>query len=108
MTWGTAAPRAAATTSTSDGGDAGARHSEEMSREDGSSVDPRSGGGGAVTPVLGEEELDDPERFESAKQRKTTLMEGIKKFNFKPKKVSRLISLQFLSSSSRKGEDRSS
>lgn len=30
---------------------------------------------------------DDPGRFESAKQRKTTLLEGIKKFNFKPKKV---------------------
>ena len=31
---------------------------------------------------------DDPSRFESAKQRKTTLLEGIKKFNFKPKRVS--------------------
>lgn len=29
---------------------------------------------------------DDPSRFESAKQRKTTLLEGIKKFNFKPKR----------------------
>ena len=32
--------------------------------------------------------LDDPGRFESAKQKKTTLLEGIKKFNFKPKRVS--------------------
>ena len=31
--------------------------------------------------------IDDPSRFESAKQRKTTLLEGIKKFNFKPKRV---------------------
>lgn len=31
--------------------------------------------------------LDDPGRFESAKQKKTTLLEGIKKFNFKPKRV---------------------
>lgn len=31
---------------------------------------------------------DDPSRFESAKQKKTTLLEGIKKFNFKPKRVS--------------------
>ena len=31
---------------------------------------------------------DDPSRFESAKLRKTTLLEGIKKFNFKPKRVS--------------------
>jgi brefeldin A-inhibited guanine nucleotide-exchange protein len=30
---------------------------------------------------------DDPTRFESAKQKKTTLLEGIKKFNFKPKRV---------------------
>lgn len=31
---------------------------------------------------------DDPTRFENAKQKKTTLLEGIKKFNFKPKRVS--------------------
>jgi len=31
--------------------------------------------------------VDDPSRFESAKQKKTTLMEGIKRFNQKPKKV---------------------
>ncbi|KAJ8522993.1 hypothetical protein ONZ45_g481 [Pleurotus djamor] len=29
---------------------------------------------------------DDPTKFESAKQKKTTLLEGIKKFNFKPKR----------------------
>lgn len=32
--------------------------------------------------------VDDPTRFENAKQKKTTLLEGIKKFNFKPKRVS--------------------
>ncbi|KAG2013698.1 Sec7 domain-containing protein [Coprinopsis cinerea AmutBmut pab1-1] len=32
------------------------------------------------------EPTDDPSRFESAKQRKTALLEGIKKFNFKPKR----------------------
>jgi brefeldin A-inhibited guanine nucleotide-exchange protein len=31
--------------------------------------------------------MDDPSKFESAKQKKTTLLEGIKKFNFKPKRV---------------------
>ena len=31
---------------------------------------------------------DDPTKFESAKQKKTTLLEGIKKFNFSPKRVS--------------------
>ncbi|THV08590.1 hypothetical protein K435DRAFT_825040 [Dendrothele bispora CBS 962.96] len=30
--------------------------------------------------------VDDPSKFESAKQKKTTLLEGIKKFNFKPKR----------------------
>ncbi|EMD40859.1 hypothetical protein CERSUDRAFT_131198 [Gelatoporia subvermispora B] len=30
--------------------------------------------------------VDDPSKFESAKQRKTTLLEGIKKFNTKPKR----------------------
>lgn len=35
-----------------------------------------------------EQIADDPTKFESAKQRKTTLLEGIKKFNFKPKRVS--------------------
>jgi brefeldin A-inhibited guanine nucleotide-exchange protein len=30
---------------------------------------------------------DDPGKFESAKQKKTTLLEGIRKFNFKPKRV---------------------
>lgn len=32
--------------------------------------------------------VDDPGLFESAKLKKTTLLEGIKKFNFKPKRVS--------------------
>lgn len=31
--------------------------------------------------------VDDPGRFETAKQKKTTLLEGIRKFNFKPKRV---------------------
>ncbi|SCZ88352.1 BZ3500_MvSof-1268-A1-R1_Chr2-1g04354 [Microbotryum saponariae] len=43
---------------------------------------------------------DDPSRFENAKQRKTTLLEGIKKFNFKPKRgVSFLIETGFIRSS---------
>ncbi|PWN50495.1 hypothetical protein IE53DRAFT_368864 [Violaceomyces palustris] len=46
------------------------------------------------TPTIGSEisrnqtpePLDDPGRFESAKQRKTTLIESIRKFNYKPKR----------------------
>jgi brefeldin A-inhibited guanine nucleotide-exchange protein len=37
--------------------------------------------------------VDDPTKFESAKQKKTTLLEGIKKFNYKPKRVSCLRSM---------------
>ena len=43
------------------------------------------GGSGSATPAA--IQSDDPSRFENAKQRKTTLLEGIKKFNFKPKRV---------------------
>lgn len=39
------------------------------------------------------EPSDDPSRFETAKQRKTALLEGIKKFNFKPKQVSEFCSV---------------
>jgi len=44
-----------------------------------------------ATPDFG----DDPTKFESAKQKKTTLLEGIKKFNYKPKRVSSLIDSSF-------------
>ncbi|EGN93072.1 hypothetical protein SERLA73DRAFT_172424 [Serpula lacrymans var. lacrymans S7.3] len=43
--------------------------------------------------------VDDPTKFESAKQKKTTLLEGIKKFNFKPKRgVQFLIETGFIPS----------
>lgn len=44
---------------------------------------------GAITPDV--VPADDPSRFENAKQRKTTLLEGIKKFNFKPKRVGTIV-----------------
>ncbi|ESK97600.1 sec7 guanine nucleotide exchange factor [Moniliophthora roreri MCA 2997] len=45
--------------------------------------------------------MDDPSKFESAKQKKTTLLEGIKKFNFKPKRgVQFFIETGFIPSSS--------
>ncbi|KAK7061698.1 protein transport protein sec71 [Favolaschia claudopus] len=44
---------------------------------------------------------DDPSKFESAKQKKTTLLEGIKKFNFKPKRgIQFLIDTGFIPSRS--------
>ncbi|PPQ94949.1 hypothetical protein CVT25_003921 [Psilocybe cyanescens] len=49
------------------------------------------------TPDLG----DDPTKFESAKQKKTTLLEGIKKFNYKPKRgIQFLIETGFIPSNS--------
>ncbi|GAA5897123.1 hypothetical protein JCM8208_003734 [Rhodotorula glutinis] len=44
----------------------------------------RSSTSGANTPDVSAP--DEPSRFENAKLRKTTLLEGIKKFNFKPKR----------------------
>lgn len=70
--------------------------SEDISRTDGLNgevAEPRpsmSLASGALTPDVGGD--DDVEKFESAKQKKTSLLEGIKKFNFKPKRVSRLLS----------------
>ncbi|KAF8627181.1 hypothetical protein AX15_004499 [Amanita polypyramis BW_CC] len=37
------------------------------------------------------EVIDDPSKFETAKQKKTTFLEGIKKFNFKPKRGIRFL-----------------
>ncbi|KAG6896931.1 hypothetical protein C0992_005196 [Termitomyces sp. T32_za158] len=43
--------------------------------------------------------VDDPGRFESAKQKKTILLEGVKKFNFKPKRgIQFLIETGFITS----------
>ncbi|KAH9853654.1 hypothetical protein C2E23DRAFT_822161 [Lenzites betulinus] len=56
---------------------------------------------GGVDPTRGPtpEVTDDPTKFESAKQKKTTLLEGIKKFNFKPKRgIEFLIQTGFIAS----------
>lgn len=65
---------------------------EDIRRDSGTpdgSLDKLSAAGASMeglrqpTPEL----VDDPTKFESAKQKKTTLFEGVKKFNFKPKRV---------------------
>lgn len=67
---------------------ASARSQAGDSRRDNQSLSDRLGAGSTEALRLGTPEpSDDPGRFESAKQRKTTLLEGIKKFNYKPKKV---------------------
>lgn len=86
--WGIVAPRGLLSESES------RRDSEDARREstvDGEGV--RSGG--RITPAqaggpMGLAREDDPETFETAKQRKTTLSEGIRKFNSSPKKVAEL------------------
>lgn len=57
---------------------------ERMSMSEADAQRPGSVVSGVQTPDL----QDDPGRFESAKQRKTTLLEGLKLFNSKPNKVS--------------------
>ncbi|KAK4685511.1 brefeldin A-inhibited guanine nucleotide-exchange protein, partial [Tremellales sp. Uapishka_1] len=57
---------------------------------------PTGASSGANTPDIADDEVG---RFESAKQRKNTLLEGIKKFNFKPKRgVQYLIENGFIKS----------
>ncbi|KAG9017973.1 guanine nucleotide exchange protein for ADP-robosylation factor [Tulasnella sp. 427] len=73
---------------------------EELAGNEGPGLDRsnslRSLRGGNSTPDL----TDDPGRFETAKQRKTTLLEGIRKFNFKPKRgIKFLLDAGFIQSS---------
>ncbi|KAI0650276.1 hypothetical protein C8Q79DRAFT_942938 [Trametes meyenii] len=68
------------------------------------STDRLSPGGTDPTRGPTPELADDPTKFESAKQKKTTLLEGIKKFNFKPKRgIDFLIETGFIPS--RRPED---
>jgi brefeldin A-inhibited guanine nucleotide-exchange protein len=91
VTWGTTSGKTPADHS----GDSGAR--SQIGEETGhdsltpdSSLDRLATSTGSVevlrqsTPDV----VDDPTRFENAKQKKITLLEGVKKFNFKPKRVS--------------------
>ncbi|KAJ1025139.1 hypothetical protein NDA16_002645 [Ustilago loliicola] len=52
----------------------------------GSALTLGSNTGSEITRGHTPEPQDDPSRFENAKQRKTILLEGIRKFNFKPKR----------------------
>ncbi|TFK93603.1 Sec7-domain-containing protein [Polyporus arcularius HHB13444] len=82
VAWGTATPEQPIDPTT--------RPQAEESRRDTMtpdfSVEKLSPGGADVTRGPTPELADDPTKFESAKQKKTTLLEGIKKFNFKPKR----------------------
>ncbi|KAJ7904490.1 Sec7-domain-containing protein [Mycena olivaceomarginata] len=102
VAWGTATGKMSddplATPSRSHQGEDGRRDSMAPDQ----SVDKLSAGASVEalrqpTPDL----VDDPSKFESAKQKKTTLLEGIKKFNFKPKRgIQFLIDTGFIPSKS--------
>ncbi|KAI0921698.1 hypothetical protein AcV5_000779 [Taiwanofungus camphoratus] len=87
VAWGTTS-----TPAPDNGADQSARvqMSEDLRRDNitpDSSVDRVSGPPSADPVRQGTPDVvDDPSKFESAKQKKTTLLEGIKKFNFKPKR----------------------
>jgi brefeldin A-inhibited guanine nucleotide-exchange protein len=92
VVWGTTPGKGPVDPST-DASPLQSRGSEDGNTGDGLSVDTKAD---RLSPALVSEPsrtstsslIDDPGRFESAKQKKTTLLEGIKKFNFKPKRVS--------------------
>jgi brefeldin A-inhibited guanine nucleotide-exchange protein len=86
---------------------------DEIRSKDSLSLDRHGAGSGADTPNPASASTpdfasrvntpdpvqDDPSRFESAKERKTMLLEGIKKFNFKPKRgIDFLVSKGFIPS----------
>lgn len=91
VTWGTASGK------TVNGSDATQDAPVSSSSTRGSNADgmvsdssldklPAPANGADVSRVATPEIADDPGKFESAKQRKTILQEGIKRFNYKPKK----------------------
>jgi brefeldin A-inhibited guanine nucleotide-exchange protein len=90
VAWGTSSAGKSAVESVAD---AGLRSQGDDNRQD--AVTPDASVDRVSLPANSVETLkqpipdvaDDPSRFESAKQKKTTLLEGIKKFNYKPKRV---------------------
>jgi brefeldin A-inhibited guanine nucleotide-exchange protein len=91
VSWGTA-PKMADDGTSSTYGVQIAEDTRRESHTPDASVDRLSSAGASVEGlrVSSADATDDPTMFESAKQKKTTLLEGIKKFNFKPKRVSYL------------------
>jgi brefeldin A-inhibited guanine nucleotide-exchange protein len=61
-------------------------HSRQSEDDADKSYEVTNGQNGQTAAISGADSLDDPGRFETAKLRKTTLLEGIKKFNYKPKR----------------------
>ncbi|KAF9226522.1 hypothetical protein BS17DRAFT_775771 [Gyrodon lividus] len=88
VTWGTTAGKTPADNSAESG--ARIQTVEEIGPDvmtPDSSLDRLATSAGSVEALRRSTDMvDDPTRFESAKQKKTTLLEGIKKFDFKPKR----------------------
>lgn len=85
VAWGTGPGKGLADVANGPSGTSIARRQSEDVRFDGGDVplDKLNEAARMSTPDV----LDDPSKFESEKQKKTMLLEGIKRFNFKPKKV---------------------
>ncbi|KAF9259484.1 Sec7-domain-containing protein [Marasmius fiardii PR-910] len=105
VAWGTAAGKTADDSTLVASSSASSQAGEELRRSsltpdpslDKVSMDPSTETLRQSTPDI----EDDPSKFESAKQKKTTLLEGIKKFNFKPKRgIQFLIETGFIPSKS--------
>ncbi|TRM68092.1 hypothetical protein BD626DRAFT_480767 [Schizophyllum amplum] len=105
VSWGTTATKSAVESAAS--ASASRPHLTEDARRDSmtpdNSIDRLSSTAAGSTEALRQptpDYTDDPGKFETAKQRKTTLLEGIKKFNFKPKRgIQFLIETGFIPSS---------
>lgn len=87
VVWGTAVPASRKSGEELAPPSSARSHAGDSRRDLGSLSDRLNVGSAEALRLATPEPLDDPGRFESAKQRKTTLLEGIKKFNYKPKKV---------------------
>ena len=94
VAWGTTAPKSTVESAASASASRAHLNNDDVRRD---SMTPDNSVDRMSTATAGSSETlrqptpdftDDPSKFETAKQRKTTLLEGIKKFNFKPKRVS--------------------
>uniref|UniRef100_D8PRN3 SEC7 domain-containing protein n=1 Tax=Schizophyllum commune (strain H4-8 / FGSC 9210) TaxID=578458 RepID=D8PRN3_SCHCM len=107
VAWGTTAPKSTVESAASASASRAHLNNDDVRRD---SMTPDNSVDRMSTATAGSSETlrqptpdftDDPSKFETAKQRKTTLLEGIKKFNFKPKRgIQFLIENGFIPSNS--------
>jgi brefeldin A-inhibited guanine nucleotide-exchange protein len=92
VTWGTGSDKVSAESGVlNQSSKSGSREDSRHDSVNGSTGEEVSAGLNESARVSNPDLVDDPGKFETAKHRKTLLLEGIKKFNFKQKKVCRLV-----------------